>query len=129
MRDTCATRRLVRRVVELKVWDVLTLYFDEAPAGQLGGPVVPGSFQSLERSNAGRAVCLYLLGFEFASDAEECVDGSRTCISHIISALLRLRHHDGSNSQGVGFPWLLYWYRLSLVVARSMSGRQKQKCD
>jgi hypothetical protein len=33
------------------------------------------------------------------------------------------RHHDGSNSQGVSFPWPLYWYRLSLVVARSVVGQ------
>jgi breast cancer 2 susceptibility protein len=35
MRDACATRRPARRVVELTVWDVLTISFDEAPAGQL----------------------------------------------------------------------------------------------
>jgi breast cancer 2 susceptibility protein len=34
MRDACATRRPARRVVELTAWDVLTLSFDEASAGQ-----------------------------------------------------------------------------------------------
>jgi hypothetical protein len=34
MRDACATRRPARRVVELTAWDVLSLSFDEARAGQ-----------------------------------------------------------------------------------------------
>jgi breast cancer 2 susceptibility protein len=34
MRDACATRRPARRVAELTAWDVLTLSFDESPAGK-----------------------------------------------------------------------------------------------
>jgi breast cancer 2 susceptibility protein len=34
MRDARSARRPARRVVELTVWDVLSLSFDEAPVGQ-----------------------------------------------------------------------------------------------
>ncbi len=34
MRDARATRRPANRAVELTVWDVLSLSFDEAPVGQ-----------------------------------------------------------------------------------------------
>lgn len=34
MRDARETRRPARRVVEMTVWDVLSLAFDGAPAGQ-----------------------------------------------------------------------------------------------
>jgi hypothetical protein len=82
MRDACATRRPARRVVELTAWDVLTLSFDEAPAGQFKEGQ---RFQVRLLGMQGVSVYSYLLGFEFASDAEECVDGSwrgrRTCIS------------------------------------------------
>ena len=89
MRDACATRRPARRVVELTVWDVLTLSFDEAPAGQFKeGQRFQVRFRltlDFLVLRLGLAVCFHLLGFEFASDAEECVDGSRrgrwTCIS------------------------------------------------
>jgi hypothetical protein len=82
MRDARVTRRPARRTVELTVWDVLSLAFDGASAGQ---------FKEGQAFQVGLApICspiffelriLFLrflfLGYEFTSDAEECVDGSQ----------------------------------------------------
>jgi hypothetical protein len=86
MRDTHATRRPALRLAEVTVWDVLTLTFEGARAGHFKEGQ---SFQvSLLRIYlTGLAVLrachffflsLFLsLGYQFDSDAEECVDGPK----------------------------------------------------
>jgi len=93
MRDARATRRRAHLVVELTVWDVLSLSFDEASAGQFKEgqrfQVRPVSrlvgLDFLVLTPEVSVCSLIFLGDEFASDAQECVDGSRrgrrSCVS------------------------------------------------
>ena len=93
MRDARATRRRAHLVVELTVWDVLSLSFDEASAGQFKEgqrfQVRPVSrlvgLDFLVLTPEVSVCSLIFLGDEFASDAQECVYGSRrgrrSCVS------------------------------------------------
>ncbi len=88
MRDARATRRPARRVVEMTAWDVLSLAFDGAPEGQFKeGQAFQVSFALIcltELSELRMGLTFFfllsfpfflILGHEFTSDTEECVDG------------------------------------------------------
>ena len=80
--DARATRRPARRVVELTVWDVLSLAFDGVPAGQFKeGQIFQVSISLMcliefdpywEFFTFG---AMLFSGHELIPDAEKCVDG------------------------------------------------------
>jgi hypothetical protein len=94
MRDIHTTRRPAHRAVELTVWDVLSLSFDEAAGGRFKEGQrfqvhlishASFGFSVLRRRGLLISLNFFFSGYKFTSDAEECVDGSRrrrrSCIS------------------------------------------------